>query len=340
MRVTVAILGAGSLIGQGLIKALKLSNLPTRLVALDFFPHAVGLYWADAAHMLPDVLSPSVGEEDYVQRLIEILRSEGVQVLLIAVDFEVMRLARHRPRIEAATGCTVVVSSPRVAEIADDKWATAQFLVAHGLPAPRSAIERSAIDALAREVGYPLIVKPRRGARSRGMSEVREPSQLTSALALAGPDPIAQEAVGTVATEYTCGAIILDGACQGTIVMRRDLRDGNTFRAYLDEEPPAELEALVARTAMALQPFGPVNIQLRVGPRGPAIFEMNARFSGTTAIRALVGFNEAEALVRWTAFGERLPLIRQRSGVVLRYWQEQFVSWEQYRQSGRVAVSA
>src|SRR3972149_10001187 len=100
MRVTVGVLGAGSLLGQGLIKALKMSALECRVVALDFFPHAVGLYWADAAYLLPDVLAPSASEADYLARLVEILRCEHVEILLGGMDFEVPRLAKYRPVIE------------------------------------------------------------------------------------------------------------------------------------------------------------------------------------------------------------------------------------------------
>jgi carbamoyl-phosphate synthase large subunit len=160
--------------------------------------------------------------------------------------------------------------------------------------------------------------------------------ELVQALRGAGPEPIVQHAVGTAETEYTCGAVVLDGECSGVIAMRRDLRDGNTFRAYL--EPASEIEAMIRSVALALNPCGPANFQLRVGKDGPAIFEINARFSGTTVVRALAGFNEVEAVVRWAVSGERVPLVRQKSGVVLRYLEELFVSWEEYQGMGGSCV--
>lgn len=329
MHVTVAVSGAGSLIGQGIIKALKISALDYRLVALDFFPHAVGLYWAEAAHLLPDVLSPSVSEGEYLGRLTELLRRERVDVLLIATDFEVPLLAKHRTTVEAESGCKVVVSSPEVAEIGDDKWVTYQFLRTHGFPYAPSLVDLNQLEGFISETGFPLIVKPRRGARSRAVSLVRDMSELSGALKAAWPEPIIQRAVGTPESEYTCGAVVLEGECLGVIAMRRELRDGNTFRAFL--EPASDIEAMVRAAALALNPYGPANFQLRVGEEGPAIFEINARFSGTTVIRALAGFNEVEAIIRWAMSGERIMLTRQRSGVVLRYFEELFVTWEEYR---------
>lgn len=336
MRVTVGVLGAGSLVGQGIVKALRMSTLQVRLVALDFFPHAVGLYWADAAHLLPDVLARGVSETEYISRLIEILKRERVEVLLVGLDFEVPRLARCRDIIERESGSKVVVSSPEVAEIGDDKWATYEFLTQMGFPCPRTLIDLTRIDAFMAQVGLPLIVKPRRGATSRGVSLVRDLSELPHALKAAGRDPIVQESVGKAGSEYTCGAVVFDGECVGVIVIRRDLRDGNTFRAFLQPHP--ELEALVREAALALKPYGPVNFQLRVGQDGPAIFEINARFSGTTVIRALAGFNEVEAVIRWTVWGERVPLAQKKVGVVLRYWEEMFLSWQEYQRMEEMVV--
>lgn len=331
MRVTVGVLGAGSLIGQGVIKALKMSTLNTRLVGLDYFPNAVGLYWSDTAHLLPDILAPGVSEAEYLECLIQILKRESVDVLLVATDFDVPRMARCRTVLEAESGCKVVVSSPEVAEISDDKWTTYLFFQSHGFPCPPSLVDLDKLEDFVLEIGFPLIVKPRRGARSQGVSLVSNRTELAQALKSSGPHPIIQQAVGTPQKEYTSGAVVLDGDCLGVIVMRRDLRDGNTYRAYL--EPLGELENLVRQAALALSPFGPVNFQLRLGAAGPAFFEINARFSGTTIIRALAGFNEVEAVVRWVALGERVPLLQQKFGVVLRYWDELFLTWDQYRGS-------
>lgn len=329
MRVTVGILGAGSLIGQGVIKALKMSSLDLRLVGLDYFQNAVGLYWSDSAHLLPDVLAPEVSEAEYLERLIQILKQESVEVLLVATDFDVPRLAGCRQVLETETGCKVVVSSSEVAEIADDKWATCRFLESHGLPCPPSLVDLDNLEDFVAEVGFPLIVKPRRGARAQGVSLVSDQAEMGPALKVAGPDLIIQQAVGTPQEEYTGGSVVFDGDCLGAIVMRRDLRNGNTHRAYL--EPLEEIEDLIREAALALDPFGPVNFQLRLGPTGPAIFEINARFSGTTIIRAIAGFNEVESVVRWVALGERVPLVQQRYGVVLRYWEELFLTNEEYQ---------
>ena len=107
--------------------------------------------------------------------------------------------------------------------------------------------------------------------------------------------------------------------------MRRDLRDGNTHRAYV--EPYEELNLFVRHAAEVLQPFGPVNLQFRTDAQGePRIFEINARFSGATPLRALAGFNEVEMCIRRLLFGELIRAQPLKNGIILRHLSETFVT--------------
>jgi len=49
-RLSVLVTGAGSLLGQGILRA---SSLRLRIIAADSSPLSAGLYWADAAHLVP-----------------------------------------------------------------------------------------------------------------------------------------------------------------------------------------------------------------------------------------------------------------------------------------------
>jgi carbamoyl-phosphate synthase large subunit len=50
--------------------------------------------------------------------------------------------------------------------------------------------------------------------------------------------------------------------------------------------------------ALALGARGPLNIQCRLVEGRVVVFEINPRFSGTTSLRAMVGYNEPDVLVR------------------------------------------
>jgi len=321
----VLVTGAGALLGQGVIRALRASSLGAEIVAVDPSPLSAGLYWADRAHLVPLAKDPT-----YLDRLRAIVREERPDALLVGTDVELPVLAAARPELERDLGVKVLVSSPEVVAIADDKWMTAEFLRESGFPYPYSCLpggER----ALIGRVGFPLVVKPRVGARSVGVHVVTGEAALARAVAEVD-NPVIQECVATPDDEYTAGVVVCDGTSRASIVMRRDLRDGNTYRAWTGAYP--ELNAFVRGVADRLRPHGPVNFQLRLGRSGPTIFEINARFSGTTPLRALAGFNEVEMLLRWLIEGTPVTQPAVREVVILRNWSETVV------EPGRIAKVA
>jgi carbamoyl-phosphate synthase large subunit len=312
----VLITGAGALLGQGLIRAVRSSSLGARIVAVDPNPLAVGLYWADAAHLVPMAADPS-----YHDAILRLLQSEKPDAILVGTDPELAYFARQRAAFERDFGTHVVVSEPEVVAIADDKWLTFQFLQRHGFACPDSVLpgeERALIE----RVGFPLVVKPRRGARSIGMSIVHSVAELAAVMAR-GSDLVVQECVATPADEHTSGLLCFDGRCVASITMRRDLRDGNTFRAFPLPDFPYDAE--LRRVVEKLGGYGPINLQFRVAGGRPKIFEINARFSGTTPLRGLVGFPEVEMVLRHLVLGQAIAQPRVRTDAVLRHWTETVV---------------
>jgi carbamoyl-phosphate synthase large subunit len=315
--IRILVTGAGALLGQGIIRALRNSSLDCTIIAVDPSPYAVGLYWADQADRVPMARSP-----EYLDVLERLLERERPDVLLVGTDTELPIISRHRQRLEDEYGCQVLVSDPRVIEIADDKWLTAEFLRSAGFPHPASSLPDQ-VEALLERVGFPLVVKPRRGARSVGVHRVETRGELDHAIA-AVDDPVIQECVATDDEEYTAGVLVFPDSEVLSIVMQRHLRDGNTFRAFV--KPFPELNAFVQRVAHTLAPWGPVNFQFRVDGQGiPKIFEINARFSGTTPLRARAGFNEVEMAVRYLLEGQRPQAPSVQQVCFLRYLDEVMV---------------
>lgn len=318
---TVFVTGAGALVGQGILRSLRMSSLPVRIITGDPDHRATGHWLGDAAYTIPLADDPL-----YLQRLEEIVDREEVSLLLVGTDVELGVLSRARRRLEARYGVQVVVSPPDVVEIADDKWQTADFLRSHGFPSPRTALatDPDAVRNLLADLGLPLFVKPRRGARSVGAQLVRTAPELTR-LCETQPDLIVQEYLPNAPGEYTAGCLVTQGRCAAVVVLRRDLRDGNTYRAYSNTSD--RFHDVMAAMAERLGVDGPCNFQFRVRDDAPVVFEVNARFSGTTPIRAIFGFNEVEALVAHLLDGSPVaapPPLRQ--GAVLRCWSDLFVS--------------
>lgn len=312
----ILVTGAGALLGQGIIKSLRASTLKPTIVSVDPNPLSVGLYWTDAAHLVPMANAP-----EYMERVEAVIRQERPDIVMVGTDTELARFAAHRERLEREYGLHVLVSSSQVIEIADDKWQTAQFFKSHGFAYPDSALPGTDdVERLIETYGFPLLVKPRRGARSIGVTVVGNRQDLIAAIHH-GDNVVIQELIGTANDEYTAGVLVFDGRAQASIVMRRDLRDGNTYRAYVDHYP--ELNALVRTMADHLQPYGPANFQFRIDREGRVkVFEINARFSGTTPLRAQAGFNEVEMAVRHLLNGEPVTQPAISPMIILRYWEE------------------
>lgn len=318
--IKVLVTGAGAVLGQGIIRALGRSSLPLHVAAADPHPLGAALFWADQGYIIPLASDPG-----YMDCIEEIIVAERPDVLLVGTDIELPLFAAHRHRLEATHGVHTLASDSRVVGIADDKYLTVKFLQEAGFDPPRSALpeDGAALAELIERVGFPLVVKPRIGARSSGVSVVHHQTQLADALR-GRSGLIIQECVGSEDTEYTASVLVFDGEATASIVMRRDLRDGNTHRAYA--EPFEELNAHVLELGRALLPHGPANFQFRIDARGePRVFEINARFSGATPLRALVGFNEVDMCVRKLVMSEPIVQPALKPATIVRHLSETVV---------------
>jgi carbamoyl-phosphate synthase large subunit len=312
----VLVTGAGALLGQGIVRMLVESELKVHTIAVDPSGLAPALYWANEAHLIPMVKDPR-----YLEVMLGLLRRVRPDAVLIGTDVELELFARHRQELEAELGSAIVVSSPRVIAIADDKYETFRFLKDQGFPYPESCLPGEE-EALIERVGFPLVVKPRVGARSVGVHVVRDRAELARRIAEV-QQPVIQQHLATADEEYTAGVLCFDGQVEASIVMRRDLRDGNTYRAYV--EPFPELNAAVQEIGKRLAPHGPANFQFRLDGGQVKVFEINARFSGTTPFRHRAGFREVDYCLRRLVRGEKPIPPRIEPMIVLRHWAETVV---------------
>ncbi|MGV0067086.1 ATP-grasp domain-containing protein [Mycobacterium colombiense] len=317
----ILVTGVGGGVGQSVLKAL--AHTPYGVVATDSEALATGLHAAPKAY-----LGRYASDPEFVDRLLEICLAEQCGLIFAGHDVELLPISENVDRFKAH-GIVPVVSSPEIIRSCDDKLATTEFLNSLGLPTPETK-RLSDVRAFER----PIVLKPQRGgARSRGTYVVRSDSEFDLYRQLVDPDNcVAQEYIE--GDEYTCGSVTLDGKCLGVIVMRRILRDGDTYKAFVEHNPA--LEATVRTVVEALKPFGACNIQLRVKDGQAFVFEINARCSGTTAARALAGFNEPQIIADYLLNGVE-PTYSVNEVTILRYWQELVVpngDIDELRQAG------
>ena len=109
----------------------------------------------------------------------------------------------------------------------------------------------------------------------------------------------------------------------GPFTARRTVRGGTSWHVEVDRF--YELDTLLLEISQATDFIGSLNVQLMLTKKGPVPFELNARFSGTTAIRAHFGFNEPEMTLRAYYYQEDITPPVIRSGIALRYHEEVFI---------------
>lgn len=322
-KINIAVTGIGSLIGQAVIKSIQRSDLKDKIniIGFDYFKDTVGSFWIDEKYILPDILKPEVTHQEWLDVIVKLIIERDIKILFVGVDFELPIFAKHKEDIERKTGAVVMVSSTEVVEIADDKFLTYEFLKKNGLLHPQSHLPGE-IDYDALE--YPVIVKPRKGARSIGVHKVRDKSNLLRVLEEV-KDPVIQECVGVDTDEFTCGTIYLNDELKKIIVLRRSLKEGNTFISHYRNDFPEIITTYLKEVTECLKPFGACNFQLRLDENGmPKIFEINSRHSGTTYIRSLFGYKEIEYIINLLLFNKEIEF-ELREGTVVRYYDEFFV---------------
>lgn len=314
-RLNILITGAGTGIGQSIIKSVKLSQLKTHIVPVDNSFMAAGLYAGDSSYLIP-----MKHEKNYVSEIIRICNKEKINYIFVGTDVELEILSKNKKTIESKTSARLIISNTKSIQIADDKWKTVEFLKKHSFPYAKSFLKKDLEKAL-REISFPMVVKPRVGARSVGFSIIRDEKELRQKVNEI-KSPIIQEYLSQDDEEYTCGAFFFKGKNYGVITAKRWLRSGDTYKAIFHKDK--RLEEFIARVGNKLKIYGPCNFQLRKTKRGPVIFEINCRFSGTSGAASLLGFNPANAIMQSLSFLRPLKKLTFRKSYMFRYWNEIF----------------
>lgn len=317
-KIRIAVSGVGGGVGQSIVKALD--DTDYEVIALDGEVLATGLYAVSKAYIIPYASDPS-----FVDRVIELCQKEGCKLFFPGLDVELPVLSQAVDRFQQA-GIQLIVSRPEVVALSDDKLLTYTSLMQYGILVPKTIDMAEYVQGRVDLPDFPFVLKKRiGGARSQDVHRVENQKKLES-LTATGLDLssfVAQEYIE--GEEYTCGSVNLNGECQGVIVMRRTLRDGDTYKCFTVRDNVIETQ--VKKVMEAIKPFGACNVQLRVKDGQPYIFEINARCSGTTAARALCGFNEPKMIADYLCLHKK-PSYTIKEQSVLRYWKELVVDNE------------
>lgn len=320
-NINVLVLGVGGNVSQGIVKAIRKSNLGCRVIGACISPNSIGLYMCDSAY-----IAPYARTSEFMHWLIDVCNKEKIDIVFTGVEENILEISKNIKQFNDNTKAIFKCTPYEKLIIGQDKYLTVEWLKNNGCNYPKYALSRNQveIDILVKNVGFPLIAKPIRGKGSAGIFKINNNNELLTISNY--KDYIIQEFIGSEHTEYTIGCYRdKRGKVLKPIIMHRELKYGTTFKAQIIEDDSIEAEAI--KICEKFKPVGPLNIQLRKDIQNkPVCFELNVRFSGTTPMRAHFGFNDVEAMIKEYILGyEILDEFEVRKGLSYRYMNEMYI---------------
>lgn len=311
-KIKVLVLGVGGNVSQGIIKALKHSKLDLYIVGACVTTDNVGYLWCDKHD-----ISPYASDEKFIPWVIETCQKEEIDIILTGVEENILALAKNIERIKEKTNAIFISADYEHLCIGQDKYETCQWLKENGCNYPEYALltDTDGVKQLIEKHGFPLLVKPRAGKSAQGVQKIKTQEELDALKP--DTDMVLEEYLGSADEEYTAGCY--DGHF---IIMHRELKNGTTYKAEVVDD--AVIQQEVEKIYKKFGQAGPLNVQLRKTEDGRAVcFELNVRFSGTTAMRANFGFEDVKAmLMEYVLKEDSASCFQIRHGKAWRYDEE------------------
>jgi carbamoyl-phosphate synthase large subunit len=337
-RILIAAIGGASL-GTELLKCLAATDR-YRVFGCDISNYAFGHYQEGFEE------TAMVSSEGYEDVVLKLCLDWDIEAVIPGGEGPLVLLGKAAPQFEAQ-GIHVAANDPQVIATCSDKARLFERLSEMKLPIPatRSIRNPDELD------GFPMpcIVKP--ATESGGSSFVFLAADLIEAtlyvnlLLNNGKKALVQEYIPVDEGEFTIGVLSLpNGRTLGAVAMNRlfhaklsvlykseaGLVSTGYSQGLIEEFPRvcAQAEAL----AEALGSRGPLNIQGRVRDGVLYPFEINPRFSASSYLRTMAGFNEADLYLRSVLEGEAVARPTLRPGVYLRSLSEQYIPLDSLKQ--------
>lgn len=290
----VLVTGAGGPAGVAVIRSLQRRGVDVLAADMD--------RWASALYLVPAPnrrLVPAGRAPDFVDAVLATCARDRVDVLIPTVDVELPRLAAAREAL-ARAGTLLASPSLRTLDTCLDKLALAHACTG-AVRVPRTELLGTP-QALS-GWDFPVIVKPRRGAGSRGVRVVGSARELDAVHDEA--DLLVQELLP--GQEYSVDVLADSTGHVVAAVPRARLRVDSGVAVAGVTLHDDELVATASAVARAVGLTSVANVQLKRDADGvPALLEVNPRFPGALPLTIAAGV-DMPALVLDDVLGREVP---------------------------------
>jgi carbamoyl-phosphate synthase large subunit len=292
MSKSILVTGIGGVVGQGILRNIKLEFPSIKLIGTNTVAVSAGNYLCDEVYKVPLGNDPN-----YIHSINSILLKQNIDLIIPSTDLESYHLGLHSNELNG--NAMVAISPADLTGMCLDKLLTYQKFKAAGLPFAESLLPNQYNSEFDK-----TIVKPRSGRGSRGiyinptsLSAFDESYMLQEFLD--GPE---------ITTAFY---VTRDKKLHGHITFLRELESGNTSKAEVTFSYDNELGKIINKMIQHFDFKGSINIQSKVTEKGIIPFEINCRISGTNSIRPYFGFKDVKYTVQEWLFNQSLeePII-------------------------------
>jgi len=319
--IRVLVTGAGGPAGIAVMKSL--SSVPSvEALAADMDAWAAGLYLVPAQNR---VIVPAGDAGDFVPALIGICERLSVDVVVPTVDAELMPLALSRDDF-ARRGVALMLAPDKALAQTLDKLALAR-VCADAVRVPRTESLDTPADPASWT--YPVIVKPRSGSGSRGVSMPQSAAEL--AAIGARPGYLVQEYLP--GDEYSVDVLADGGGRVAAAVPRLRARVDSGVSVAGRTVRNAELENFGAAVATAVGLTYIGNVQCRRDRAGRlALLEVNPRPPGSMPLTIASGVDMPRLALEALRGGELPAHAGFTETAMVRFLDERFVTMAEVEQ--------
>ncbi|MCB0460730.1 MAG: NAD-dependent epimerase/dehydratase family protein [Flavobacteriaceae bacterium] len=303
----------GSGVGQSVIDSCNLSKLPIKTFGFGNNPFAFGLYNCHEYYYTPDIYS-----SNYLDVIFDLCKKHKIDLWIPGLDDEANLIAKNI-KIFNQNNIRVVVAGSELLDLCRDKKLMSTKLNTVNNIFVRSFNKENFHEAYSKgEIKLPVISKPRDGFASRGIKIIAsendfrkiKDNHIVQELAVPSStckqreffDLQIQKNINPQVAEISIQIVAnKNGDIIGKMMSHNKLNNGIPIEIvpYYNNDIWLEVEKIIP-TLKTLGLRGPLNLQGRLTDDGLKLFEMNARFTGITGLRAVMGFNEVEAcIVDW-----------------------------------------
>lgn len=273
----VLVSGVAGDIGFGIVRILKEWGIFSRLHGIDTHADHPGAFILDEC-----TVAPRASEDRYLTWLSDYISSNQIDVFIPSSEAEIAVLTAAE--LDEIAGAKILRNTNFTIQKSLDKSECLSYLASCGIAVPNNGLVGSSAP-----LNYPVIVKPRSGQGSKGVTFVQNAAELTNCQT----GWVWQDCLLPDDQEYTCPVYASSTTNMRILVIKRKLVGGLTGSGVVVDSP--EIESYVRTIAETMQLAGAINVQLRLTARGPLLFEINPRLSSTLVFRDKMGFSD----LRW-----------------------------------------